>query len=183
MNTATMIAATALSTTLVGSLALSGCVPARPAPCPSLSEATAAKPPDSPPHVYRLEFSVTSGEANATPLREQFILNLAERQHGDVAVGRNVALQPAGTGGGGSPRADVGLRLGADCAASGEDVLVQVRLEATDAEAAPAGGPVPIHKATGSSDVLVRPGQPALALRMDDGHRQYEVNVTATRLR
>jgi len=183
MNTVSVIAATALASNLCGALALVGCVPARPAPCPSAATTPAVKTPESPPHVYRLDFVVTSGDGGAPGVKEHFTLNLTERQHGDISVGRNVALQTGGPIGGGTARTDVGLRLGADCASSGEDVLVQVRLEVSDAEAAPAGAPIPIHKATASGDVLIKPGQPALALRMDDGHKQYEVSVTAMRLR
>jgi hypothetical protein len=116
-------------------------------------------------------------------VKAQFTLNLAERQHGDISVGRNVALQTSGANGGGGSRTDVGLRLGADCTSSGDDVLVELRLEASDVEAAPIGAPIPSHKANASGDVLIKLGQPALALRLDDGHKQYDVSVAATRLR
>jgi hypothetical protein len=92
-------------------------------------------------------------------------------------------LQGGSLSGTGSSRTDVGLRLGADCTSTGDDVMLQLRLDVSETEAAAAGAPVPIHKASASGDVLIKPGQPAVALRLDDGHRQYDVNVTATRLR
>lgn len=134
-------------------------------------------------HVYRLDFVVTSGEASAPPSKEQFTLNLLDREHGDISVGRDVPLQAGGLNGAVSPRTDVGLRLGATCSSSGEDVLAQVRLEVSDPENVLPGIPTAIHKATGEGDVLLKLGEPTLALRMDDGHKQYDVNVLATRLR
>jgi hypothetical protein len=110
-------------------------------------------------------------------------MNVAERQHGSVSVGRNVPLQVNVSNGAASPRQDVGLKLVAECRSSGDDALVQLSLEVSDTESVPAGSAVPIHKATATGDVLVKFGQPALALHMDDGHKQYDVSVTATRLR
>lgn len=184
MNARTTIISTVvvLSAAASGSVALGCCAPGRPPSSPSVP-APVEKAPDSPPHVYKLDFSITSGEANAPPVKEQFVLNLADRQHGDVTVGRNVPLQATAPNGGAAPRADVGLRLMADCISSGDDVLVQVRLEVSDAETATATGAVPIHKVNAQGAVLLRPGQPALALRVDDGHKLYEVDVTATLLR
>ncbi len=186
MNNGSLILASSyvLSAAVFGDTTLGCCIPA----CPAASApAVAARPEkradDPPAHVYRLDFTVTSGEGGAPGVKEQFTLNLADHQHGDVVVGRNVSLQTGGLNGGGGPRTDVGLRLGVDCNASGDEVLLQVRLEVSDTEAAPVGAPVPIHKATASGDVLIKLGQPALAVRLDDGHKQYEVNVTATRLR
>lgn len=185
MNVRTIIVASAfaLPAPILGSAGLGCCPPPRTAPCPATVKAPVDKTPESLPHVYKLEFSVASGEAGAPPLKQQFVLNLVDRQHGDVTVGRNVPLQTTAANGAVSPRADVGLRLSADCMSSGDDVMVEVRLEVSDTEASTAGGAVPIHKASAQGAVLLKVGQPAVALKMDDAHKQYEVDVIATRLR
>ena len=137
-----------------------------------------------PPRVYRLDFVVASGDGREAPRKRAFTMNLVEGQHGDLAVGKNVPLSvtsaPAGNG---SARTDVGLRLGAECRAEGDDVLIKVRMEESDVMGPPGAVDSSIDKLVGSGDCLAKLGQSTLALHMDSGQKQLEVSVTPTRLR
>jgi hypothetical protein len=184
LRTILVAASSPLVIALAGASMLACCVPAHAAAAAPCDKPTPDKHiDDASAHIYRLDFVVTSNEAGAPAVKQAVVLNVADRHHGDVSVGHNVPLQTGSGLGPQTPRTDVGLRLAADCASSGDDVLLQVRLEASDVEPAPVGAAVPLQKATASGEVLAKLGQPTLVLRVDDGHKQYEVTVTATRVR
>jgi hypothetical protein len=133
-------------------------------------------------HVYRLDFVLTAKEGPAVSPATSFTLTLAEGSHGEVVIGRNVALSsavagPAGGGAAPSARQDVGLKVKAQYRAVGDDLLFEITTELSALEP-----PSTVRKVVASGNALATPGKAALVLALDDDKRHYELTVTPTKL-
>jgi hypothetical protein len=120
-----------------------------------------------------------------------FTLNLEDGDHGEVVVGKNVALSAAtrgvapgsasasGSAPLASPRQDVGLKVKASFAPRGDDVLLRVDTEMSSFDAPSST----IRKTVADDDALLSPGKSALVTSIDEDHKHLQLTVTATRLR
>jgi hypothetical protein len=127
-------------------------------------------------HLYRLDFAIAGPGAGATTTNNgTYTMNLEEGRHGELVSGDNVPLAP-----GGHARTDVGLKIKASYAMSGEDLLVE-----TDTEMSSVDEPTGVHKMVTRGYALVSPGKPALLASVDDsqGKKRYQITVAATKLR
>ncbi|HSQ67839.1 MAG TPA: hypothetical protein VLM85_31730 [Polyangiaceae bacterium] len=139
------------------------------------SPRAAARPPDRP--VYRLDFVLAASDVAGATRNTAFTLNLEEGEHGDVLVGRNVSLAPAGTPAAG-PRQDVGLKLVASYFMRGDALLLVVSSELSALEA-----PSDVRKLVARGEALAEPGKATVVTSLDDDHKRYQLTVTPTKLR
>ncbi len=142
--------------------------------------ATAALSHPAPPrqarHLYRLDFAIAGpGTDASTNYNGTYTMNLEEGRHGELVSGANTSLAPAG-----NLRTDIGVKIKAIYAMSGEDLLIE-----TDAEMNAVDEPTGSHKIVTRSCALVSPGKPALLASADDarGKKRYQLTVAATKLR
>ncbi len=159
------------------------------APAPPRVLAASPSPPPSretvgergaPPHherMYRLDFVVTSADGSASA----FSLGVAERRRGEIMIGKNVPLSVAAPNGStpppSAPRQDVGLKISAEVAPNGDDIVVHVNVESSAFDP-----PSAIRKLVASADILATPGKPTSVIKLDDDHKHFEVTVLATPL-
>ena len=130
-------------------------------------------------HVYRLDYVLEDGAKGPSSNGGSYTINLEEEHAGEVHVGANVPLGAKG-GQEAKPRQDVGMKIRANYAVLGEELLLQSSLELSSADD---GGA--IHKMTAQGDAVVAPGKRALCASLEDSrdHRRYQLFVTATKLR
>lgn len=164
-----------------------GCEPIKPAAAqvkaPTREAVADARPEDR--HVYRFDFTLTASEpTGAAPATTSFSVSLVEHERGEMIVGSNVPLvaapvQPAlvASPGVAAPRQDVGIKVSAQYALLGDDVLLDVNSEMSAFEA-PA-----VRKAVARGAVLATPGKPAVVSVIGDDRRKYQLTVVATKVR
>jgi hypothetical protein len=153
-----------------------GCVSSHP---PNPAQTAVARPPPAERHIYRLDFVVASTDSGKAAQSSAYTLNLQEFTPASVHIGSNVALVTSG--GGASPRQDVGLKIGAFITPTGDDLLLHGTLEMSGVDDVST-----IHKITANGDaVLLKGGQPALLASLEDpiSHKRYQVTAAATKLR
>lgn len=150
-----------------------GC--ARSAPPPSSSAVSAKNNEDQRP-VYRLEFALRAKDTAATAPSTTFVIQVADRDTGEMMVGKNIPL-PSLQPGGPSPRQDVGLKVKAHVRErSPNDLLVDVSTELSASES------TSVRKVVSHGSVRARPGAQALVSRVADDTQTYELLVTASRV-
>jgi len=173
-------------------IALTGCVTVVPAQgvaaAPSSAKAHDAtvvttQNEESARHIYRFDFVLTSGEGSPGAVPTSFTMNLRENDMGEIHTGTNVALTTSGqaaTGPMSAARVDIGTLLKADYTSVGDDLILHTSTELSGTDE-----PGAIRKLTAHGDALVTPGKPALIASIADseGHKKYELTVTATKLR
>jgi hypothetical protein len=157
---------------------------------PLLGYAVGARRPDSPSkpkshHVYRLDYVVSVTEPGKAPTTSTHTMNVEEDHTSDVRAGANVPLVSGSSGAQASPRQDVGLLIQCHLTRAGDDLLLQntTELSAVDERADP--GPRAIRKIVAKGDAVASLGKPAVVASVQEpvSHAQYEVTVTATKLR
>lgn len=124
-------------------------------------------------HVYRLDFVVAESDGGKSS-STTYTLNLGEHSTGEIKMGSNIALGAKGM------RADIGLMLRASYTLVGEDLFVDDDVEISAAKDAQT-----FRKMSAKGNALILPGKPALVASVEDpvSHKQYQVTVTATKLR
>lgn len=126
--------------------------------------------------VYRLDFALRARDSAATSPSTTFTIQVADRDTGEMMVGKNVPL-PSLQPGGPTPRQDVGLKVKAHVRERApDDLLVDVSTELSASES------TSVRKVVSHGSVLARPGAPALVSRVADDTQTYELLVTATRM-
>lgn len=173
-----------------------GCAPNRSA-CPA--QTPAPTPPavradeNEPRHVYRFDFVLTVTDASGAPIATAFTLNLAERQTGELMVGKNIPLvmaappsAPTPSGPGAPPppphvptgmRQDVGNKVSAVFRTTGDDVLLDVSTEMTSSD------PPVIQKTIMRGSALATAGKTVVVCSLDEDHKRFQLSVTPTKLR
>ena len=144
---------------------------------PPVAAASGARPSsqaDKARPVYRLDFVLEDGASGAGTTGGSYTMNLEEDRVGALSVGSNVPLSPS------NARHDVGLRISASYARTGDDLLLHSSLELSSTEDKGA-----VHKVTTQGDAVIAPGKRALVASLDDprGHMRYQLFATATKLR
>jgi hypothetical protein len=144
---------------------------------PTLAREAASGRPPHRERMFRLDFVVTSADGGAST----FSLGVAERRRAEIMVGKNVPLSAAPPSGSAplppAPRQDVGLKISAEVAPDGDDVVVHVNVESSSFDP-----PSSIRKLVASADILAVPGKATPAIKLDDDHKHFEITVLTTPL-
>jgi hypothetical protein len=138
-----------------------------------------------PHHVYRLDYVVSVSQPGKPTVNGAYVMNVEEGHTGDLHAGANIPLIASPRGGVAPARQDVGVRLDAHVTRVGEDLLLQNRVELSGADEDVGESGRAIRKITASDDAVVPLGKPTLVAKLEEpvSHAQYEVTVTATKLR
>jgi hypothetical protein len=153
-----------------------GCARSAPLPSSSATSAASAKRNDDQRPVYRLEFALRAKDDAATAPSTTFVIQVADRDTGEMMVGKNIPL-PSLQPGGPSPRQDVGLKVKAHVRERApNDLLVDVSTELSASES------TSVRKVVSHGSVRARPGAQALVSRVADDTQTYELLVTASRV-
>ena len=124
------------------------------------------------PAVYRLDFELTTTAAGKIT-KTMFSLTLPEGRHGEAMIGDNIAL-PTGIS---TARENIGLRVDANYAQRGADILLDVETELKTRD-----GSSTLHRLATKSAALAAPGKSAVIVSIDHDKVRTELTVTPTRL-
>jgi hypothetical protein len=155
-----------------------GCArPQSPPPAASTPALTSAPVPAPPPRkhrdvgtVHRLDFVLSTKDPAGSPPPTAFSLVVEEEGSGEVIVGKNVVLSPAGA------RQDVGLKVKTHYRAVDDAVLINVDLEMSALD------PPNIRKIVTNGSVLAQNGKSAVVVSLDEDRKHYELAVVPTKL-